>query len=260
MTMELKQFSRRMKEKGWVLLQGLVPPNLIARMTIDLEAAYLHCRAIQERNGIAGDTENTVHHLIGQGASFLEYLDGHYIHPYLEQHFSGNYVLNSFGAALNKQQTKNYAHNIHRDVRSYSREFPLIINTLVMLDDFTEENGATLLLSGSHLLEEKPEEGYFSAYAEPILGPAGSILIFDSNVWHAAGKSRSSTNRRSVTPMYSRPFVKSQFDYPRVLGYERGAEFSELTRQVLGYNARIPASLDEWYQPPAKRMYKSNQG
>jgi hypothetical protein len=29
---------------------------------------------------------------------------------------------------------------------------------------------------------------------------------------------------------------------------------------VLGYNARVPATLDEWYQPPERRMYRSDQG
>lgn len=258
--MDIAYFSRRMKERGWVLLKAVVPPELIARMTVDLEAAYLHCRTIQERNGVAANTKNTVHHLIGQGTSFFDFLDCHYIHAYLEQHFSGNYVLNSFGAALNRQHLNNYAHDIHRDVRTYSEDFPLMVNTLVMLDDFTEENGATLLLSGSHHIKEKPDDAYFLAHAEQVLGPAGSILIFDSDIWHAAGKSRSDISRRSVTPMYSRPFVKPQFDYARVLGYDRSAEFTPLTRQVLGYNARIPASLDEWYQPPENRMYKAQQG
>lgn len=260
MNMEIVQFNRQMEERGWVLLQSLVPDALIARMRVDLESAYINCRSIQQRNGIAENTENTVHHLIGQGASFLDYLDEHYIHSYLENYFSGNYILNSFGAALNRQDSINYAHNIHRDVRTFVKDFPLIVNTLVMLDDFTVENGATLLLGGSHHLEEKPDDAYFFAHAEPVLGAAGSVLIFNSNVWHAAGKSCSTANRRSVTPMYSRPFVKPQFDYPRVLGYDRGDDFSAQTRQVLGYDSRIPASLDEWYQPPEKRMYKARQG
>lgn len=258
--MNIQEFDRRMQEQGWVLFDGLVEIALVERMIADLEVAYAECRRIQEKNGIAANTENTVHHLIGQGQSFLDYLDGHYIHAFLEHHFSGNYILNSFGAALNQQDLKNYAHNIHRDVRTFSKDFPLIVNTLVMLDDFTEDNGPTLLLSGSHRMVEKPSDDYFFRYAEPVLGSAGSVLIFDSNIWHAAGKSQTTRKRRSVTPMYSRPFVKPQFDYPRVLGYEIGDQFSALTQQVLGYNSRIPATLDEWYQPPEKRMYKPLQG
>jgi len=54
--------------------------------------------------------------------------------------------------------------------------------------------------------------------------------------------------------------VKQQLDYPRALGDEFGASLSPVLRQVLGYNARVPASLDEWYQPPERRLYQKSQG
>lgn len=258
--MKIEQFDGVMKEKGWVLLEAVVPEELVLRMANELQSAYLHCRSLQERNGISTGTEYTVHHLIGQGESFFEYLEAQYIHPYLTHCFSGAYILNSFGGTINSRNSENYAHRIHRDVRTFTHNFPLLINTLVMLDNFTSENGATLVLSGSHHAEEKPDEKFFYDHAEQVIGPAGSILIFDSNVWHAAAHNQTNTPRRSVTPMYSRPFIKQQFDYPRALGNEFGEMLKEEMRQLIGYNSRVPASLDEWYQPPEKRMYKPGQG
>ncbi|MFN5993306.1 MAG: phytanoyl-CoA dioxygenase, partial [Betaproteobacteria bacterium] len=87
-----------------------------------------------------------------------------------------------------------------------------------------------------------------------------SILFFDSNLWHAGGDNNTDKPRRSVTPMFCKPFIKPQFDYPRALGYDKGDSFSAYLKQVLGYNSRIPSTLDEWYQPPEHRMYKSDQG
>ena len=258
--MKIEQFNRIMKEKGWVLLEAIVPEDLVLRMIDDLQAAYLHCRKLQEKNGISLVTEYTVHHLIGQGHSFLEYLEAQYIHHYLEHYFAGNYILNSFGGAINNNSSENYAHRIHRDVRTFTHNFPLLLNTLFMLDDFTNDNGSTLVLSGSHHLEDKPDEDYFYSYAEKVLGPAGSILIFDSNIWHSAGKNETKRPRRSVTPMYSRPFIKQQFDYPRVMGNAWGDLQTESMRQLIGYNSRVPENLNEWYQPVEKRMYKPGQG
>jgi ectoine hydroxylase-related dioxygenase (phytanoyl-CoA dioxygenase family) len=258
--MNIKQFDRILKEKGWVLLESVVPDDLVLRMAEELQVAYLHCRSLQERNGISAITEYTVHHLIGQGDSFIEYLEAQYIHSYLAHYFSGNYILNSFGGAINTRLSTNYAHGIHRDVRTFTINFPLLINTLVMLDAFTSKNGATFVLSGSHHIEEKPDEEYFYAHAEQVLGPAGSILIFDSNIWHAAGKNQTDCPRRSVTPMYSRPFIKQQFDYPRAIDNVYRERLTKEMRQIIGYNSRVPASLDEWYQPPEKRMYKTDQG
>ena len=44
------------------------------------------------------------------------------------------------------------------------------------------------------------------------------------------------------------------------LGHERMEALSELQSQVLGYYACIPATLEEWYQVPQRRMYRPGQG
>ena len=257
--MDTKIFKQQMKQKGWVIFDQVIEPELVDRMKIGLEFCYGQCRSIQIKNGIADNNEFTVHHLIGQEDSFLEYLEVTPIHDYARLYFDGPFTLNSFGGAINTAQSRSYAHNIHRDVRSYSPVLPIMLNTLVMLDDFTEENGATWMLSGSHKQGPKPTEKEFAKNAEQAIGKRGSVLMFDSNVWHAGGENKTSQVRRSVTPMYSKPFVKQQFDYPRALGYENQIRLSPLMQQIIGYNARTPETLDEWYQPPEKRMYKRDQ-
>jgi ectoine hydroxylase-related dioxygenase (phytanoyl-CoA dioxygenase family) len=149
--------------------------------------------------------------------------------------------------------------NIHRDIRTFYN-VPMMMNMLVMLDDFTLENGATYLLSASHLKDEKPSEDHFYKYAERATGKKQSILLFDSLLWHAAGINHTDNPRRALTLAFTRPFQKQQLDYPRLLGYELIETLNENLKQVLGYNSRVPTNLDEWYQPPHKRFYKPGQG
>jgi ectoine hydroxylase-related dioxygenase (phytanoyl-CoA dioxygenase family) len=255
-----QQFDELMAEKGWVIFKNALPAELVAQMRDDIHAAYDICRQYQVKNGIGQDTSFTVHHLIGQFDSYLECLRRYPIYEFIERYFGGKFILNSFGGAINTRDSVSYAQNVHRDIRSYSGHIPLLLNTLVMLDDFTADNGSTWLLSGSHKHEVKPADDYFKQHAEQALAPAGSILMFNSNVWHAGGNNDTDQLRRSVTPMFSKPFLKQQFDYPRALGYAKADSYDEMLRQVIGYNSRIPATLDEWYQPPAKRMYRPNQG
>lgn len=256
----IEEFDRLMMEKGWVIFERAIPMSIVEQMREDIHKAYAICRDYQIKNGIDQDTSYTVHHLLGLFDSFLDCLGAYPIYPFIERYFGGLFILNSFGGAINTRNSVSYAQRVHRDIRSYSGDTALLLNTLVMLDDFTAENGATWLLSGSHKNEAKPTDEYFKTHAEQAIAPAGSILMFNSNLWHAGGTNEADQLRRSVTPMFSRPFMKQQFDYPRALGYERGPEFDDMLRQVIGYNARVPATLDEWYQPPAKRMYHSNQG
>lgn len=257
---ELNNFEQIMQEKGWYIFHEIVPLTLVNRMLEDMNNAYQTCRQIQESNGIPENNEGTVHHLIELGQSFIDYLLlSEKLNPYLESYFQGKYILNSFGGNINKKSVISYANNIHRDIRSYSGEMPLLLNTLVMFDDFTIDNGATYLMTGSHKTHPHlPTEEEFHAVAERAIAKAGSVLIFNSNLWHRAGKNITDFPRRSVTPMYCKPFIKQQYDYPRAMGYE--VQHSAWLKQVLGYNARIPATLHEWYQPRENRMYKSDQG
>jgi hypothetical protein len=254
-------YRTEMRERGWVVLTEAIDASLVQRMLQDLERSWDVCREVQVRNGVAVDADLTVHHLVGQGPSYLEFIDDmEPLVPYLEDYFQGRFILNSFGGAINTRGRTSYAQRVHRDIRSFSGDMPLLLNTLVMLDDFTTDNGATYMMSGSHKAAEKPDNDTFAKEAEQALGPAGSILIFNSNVWHAGGSNQTDRPRRSVTPMYCKPFIKQQFDYPRALGYKAADSLLPHTRQILGYNARVPATLDEWYQPPERRMYRNDQG
>ena len=259
--LDFDRYNERMHDKGWVVLQDAIDSALVERMRADLEKAWDICRTVQVRNGVAANADLTVHHLVGLGPSFLDFIDEMTpLMPYLESYFGGKFILNSFGGAINTRGHTSYAQRIHRDIRSFSGDMPLLLNTLVMLDDFTPDNGATYLMTGSHRFAEKPSEEQFYRQADRALGTAGSILIFNSNLWHAGGDNVTDAPRRSVTPMYCKPFMKQQFDYPRAVGYETAERLLPHTRQVLGFNARVPATLDEWYQPPERRMYRSDQG
>jgi ectoine hydroxylase-related dioxygenase (phytanoyl-CoA dioxygenase family) len=259
--LDLESYAKRMDNQGWVVLDRAVDQRLVDRMLEDLDASWKICREVQTRNGVANDADLTVHHLLSLGQSFLDFVDDmEPLMPYIEHYFRGKFILNSFGGAINTRGHTSYAQRVHRDIRTFSGDMPLLLNTLVMLDDFTSENGATFMMTGSHKKEQKPTDEEFYWHAEQALGAAGSILIFNSNLWHAGGNNQTDLPRRSVTPMYCRPAMKQQFDYPRALGYDRGPELRPHMRQVIGYNARVPATLEEWYQPREQRMYLPDQG
>ena len=261
LSVSLDSYVENMRERGWVIFERAIDDELVDRMLEDLERSWETSREVMIRNGVIADAELTVHHLIGQGQSFLSFIDEmEPLMPYLEHYFEGKFILNSFGGAINTFGRTSYAQRVHRDIRSFSGDMPLLLNTLVMLDDFTPDNGATYLLTGSHRGGDKPDDQYFYSHADRALAPAGSILIFNSNLWHSGGDNKTNRPRRSVTPMFCKPFMKQQFDYPRAVGYDEADQLLPHTRQVLGYTARVPATLDEWYQPRERRMYRPDQG
>lgn len=257
--MDLHAFDANMRQDGWALFPGVVPQGLVQRLRDDLDFAYAACRTTQKANGVAETTEGTVHHLpaIAGRRSFLDFLEFNPSAPAIARFFGEQpYILQSFGGNFNFPDAANYAGKVHRDIRSYFAD-RMMLNTLVTLDDVTEENGATWLLPGGHLFPEKPDDEVFESCAVQVTAPVGSILCWDSRVWHRAGVNRSKRARRIVTPIFTRPFYKPGLDYPRALAE---CDLSDALRQVLGFNARVPANLSEWYQTPEKRFYLGSQG
>ncbi len=249
-----------LRDDGWTLLPVAIDRGLVDALRQELDAAYERHRMLQLRNGTADGTAGTVHHLPCERGAFLELLERDHGQGLLHDFFGGPYILNTYGGVLNRPGDASYVGRVHRDQRTFSGDFRMMAQLLIMLDDFTAENGATHVLPGSHRMPDAPSDELFFGTAVRATGVAGSIVMFDSNLWHAAGANRSSSPRRALTLAFTRPFVKQQLDYPRALGYETADSLSPALRQVLGYNARVPASLDEWYQPPEHRLYKRDQG
>jgi hypothetical protein len=246
---------------GWVLFERALPNDLLPRLRSDLRLVYEKRRAVQVRNGIGEGMAGTCHHLLGEQSAMDDFIATLPLHDFVRQFFDGPYILNSFGGFINEVDgSDGYIGTIHRDVRTFSQDFRLMLNMLVMLDDFTPENGATHIMPRSHGLATKPTTAAFENTATRATGSAGDILAFDSRLWHAAGQNQTDKPRRALTLTFTRPFFKPQLDYPRFLGADYASALRPEVRQVLGYQARVPANIEEFYQPPEHRAYKSDQG
>lgn len=260
--MVIEQFQKRMQIDGYFIFENylscMTSPGFIQTLLKSLERSYEECRRIQIKNKV-DNSEGTCHHLLATATAgnpyveLLSHLEG--LREYFEYYFSGKYILNSFGGNILKKGSS-YANEIHRDQRTFSGDFPLMLNTIVMLDDFTKDNGATWLMQGGHRIDRRPDADHFDLCSVQMIAPAGSVIVFNSNLWHRAGKNKTNQPRRSLTPIFSRPFVKPGFNHAQFVS----SAGQEWCKQILGYYSRIPTTLNEWYQPKPKRFYQEGQG
>lgn len=250
-----------LEDKGWFVIEGFINDDeFLNSLKYATKESFHRCELIRAKNGVSENNEGTVHHLVGQDIIFSKLLENIItsFDSLFKWYFKSNYILNAFGGNFLKPDYKSYATAIHRDVRTYTSDINLMINTLVMLDDFTAENGGTFLLNQSHKKKEKPTEDFFYANAEQVISPKGSILFFNSNLWHAAGVNKTNIERSSITPMFTKTFVKPQYDYLSNL-IENDFQINENLKQVLGYNSRVPKNLNEWYRSKEERFYQPDQ-
>jgi len=256
--------SKQLKEEGYTILHNYIDKDWIDSLKPTIDISFHHHRKIQISNGNDIATDGVALHALVDNRIYIDFLEyllvDALLGPFLEhQYFHSKFILNSFSALNNLPSQPNFSSIVHRDLRFYTGEIPIMINVLVMIDDFTEANGPTLLLPKSHLSEKKPSNEDFYNHCVKAIGKAGSVLLFNSNVWHASSFNGSSEGRRAIPITFTKSLIKQLLDYPRAIGYHQMNVFSEYMQQILGYHSRVPANLNDWYQPADKRLYRKNQ-
>jgi len=120
-------------------------------------------------------------------------------------------------------------------------DFPLTTQNVWMLDDFTEDNGATRVVPGSHLSRRKPTWAEDDVSDEIALtAPAGSVAMWLSNTWHRSGPNESDRPRRAILCYYGRSWIKSFNDFRAGIPREKAEQFSQTLRYLIGYSAHGP--------------------
>jgi ectoine hydroxylase-related dioxygenase (phytanoyl-CoA dioxygenase family) len=110
--------------------------------------------------------------------------------------------------------------------------------TIWALDDFTAENGATIVLPRSHLWGDRmpgPRDATRS-----VVMPKGSMLFFLGTLWHGGGANRSTRGRLCVTAQYCAPWCRQQENFSLSVSRERARRCSEHVQRLLGYSIHPP--------------------
>lgn len=115
---------------------------------------------------------------------------------------------------------------------------PQGMNVAWCLDDFTEANGATRFVPGSHKLNRAPRADEADAPTVAMVAPAGSAVVFESRVWHKTGFNRTANEHRAgVFGWYTKPIYRAQENWFLSLRPEVRQFASDDALVLLGYRA-----------------------
>ncbi len=130
------------------------------------------------------------------------------------------------------------AQMVHRDQWAFDffpfpKGYEVQCNTIWALSDFTEKNGATRIIPGSHRLDDglKFEE----RDTEPAEMSAGSVLFYTGAVYHGGGANRSDATRIGVNITYARSWLRQEENQYLSVPHEIARELPEPLLRLLGY-------------------------
>lgn len=171
---------------------------------------------------------------------FLPLLDHLEILPIIEHFLGDDVILRDFNAVL--ARVGKPAQALHLDSRLPFTDQKVVLQCIWMLDDFTEHNGATQIVLGSHKFGYAPEPNKTYDGMVQVTGRAGSVLVFNSALWHGTGAAVRPERRWGQVVTYARWFVKPCFDFPRMCTPELYAQLNPKQKQLLSLNTVPPTN------------------
>ena len=221
---------------GYVVLPDALAPGAVATARADL------LRVLEEtptgRNSFEGFATRRVYALFAKTRTFDEVALDPLLLGVLDR-VLGHYQLSApVGIQIGpgeKPQT------LHRDDSVYPLPQPhghVVVNSIWPLDDFTEDNGATRLVPGSHLWEpgRVPQEEDTVA----AVMPAGSAMIYLGSLWHGGGANRTDRPRLGVILEYVASWLRPQENHILAVPRDVVRELPERLQELLGYNIYPP--------------------
>ena len=129
----------------------------------------------------------------------------------------------------------------------------LYINALHALDDFTRANGCTRVVpfSQNRPFSRQMDPAEYEGEAVYLEAPAGSLIAYNGGLWHAGSQNTTDKRRRAIHAFFHKPWVRSQWDYPRSLSAEVIAELTPAQKRLFGFYSRTM-----WYDYRTDSMRK----
>ena len=113
-----------------------------------------------------------------------------------------------------------------------------VCNSIWLLDDFTVSNGATRVVPGTHRSGTVPRQAMpdpAAAHPDEVLitGRAGTVVVFNSHLWHGGTENRSCQQRRALHSYFTRRGNQQQLDQKKYIRTGTLARLSPAARFIL---------------------------
>ncbi len=244
--------------KGFSVVRNAVDVELVTEWRGELAALVRQQRECLTERTAADDY--MVHNPMLLQPSFFGVLEHPSVVAALDTFLGDTSIVYAFTTSSMPARGSNYSRRVHVDSPRVIPDYMTNLGVIIALDQFTEENGATYFLPGSFERVDPPSDDEFFAGAERVFPDRGDLVVFNARTFHFGGVNSTDEDRHALTINACRSYMRQRFDYPRMIDDDAASAFSPTLRRVLGYDVRVPASIEEYYLPEEQRLYKANQG
>ena len=220
---------------GYTIVHDAIEPDLLDALHDDLLRLERDLGIVPANNDFEGTRTVRIYNLLVHGALYERIPVHENVLPVVELVLDRGCLVSSLSSiSIGPGETAQPIHADDQLIPLAKPHAPTVCNTMWALTDFTEENGATRIIPGTHLADN-PD--YFGTYeTEPAVMSKGSVMIWHGSMWHGGGANVSSERRVGIAMNYCAGYIRQQENQQLGIPREIAAQFSPRLQELVGYS------------------------
>ena len=250
---------KRIAEDGYTILERVIEADLVDELLAELHRIEVADAVGPASNTFEGLQTVRIYNLLAKGEVFTRIPVHPAVLPVVDGVLDAGCLVSSLSSiAICPGESAQPIHADDQLIPLGKPHAPTVCNTMWALTDFTEANGATRLMPGTHLADHSPDYGreYETIAAEM---PRGSVLVWHGSLWHGGGANRSSERRVGIAMNYCAGFIRQQENQQLGVPADLVSTFPPRLQELVGYgiynglighiDKRSPTSLLDGERP-----------
>ena len=232
---DLDAHAARIARDGYTILENAIAPELVDALSADLLRLERELAVRPSRNDFEGTRTVRIYNLLVHGALY----EGIPVHPgvlpLVEAVLDAGCLVSSLSSiSIDADETPQPIHADDQLIPLPKPHVPTVCNTMWALTDFTEANGATRIIPGSHLRDHSPVYGrHYDSI--PAAMRRGSVLVWHGSLWHGGGANRTQVRRVGIAMNYCAGWIRQQENQQLGIPRDVAQRFSPRLRELVGY-------------------------
>ena len=225
----------RVAAEGYTIIEAAIEPELVDALRRDLDRLEDELGVTPADNDFEGRHTVRIYNLLARGPIWAKVPVHPAVLPVVDGVLDPGCLVSSLSSiAIDPGEQAQPIHADDQLVPLPKPHVPVVCNTMWALTDFTEENGATRIVPGSHLSDTNPDYG--SPYdSVPAVMSRGSVLVWHGSLWHGGGANTTDTRRTGIAMNYCAGWIRQQENQQLGLDPALVRTFEPRLRRLVGY-------------------------
>ena len=224
----------RVVADGYAILERAIEPGLVAELTTAIDRCMTELAVPFGANDFLGTRTRRLFNLLARDPLFACVPIHEAVLPLVERVLDPECLLSSLTAIeMSPDETAQPLHADDGSIPLPKPHVPITCTAIWALTDFTEENGGTRIVPGSHK-GRSPRRGDAPETRTTVM-PAGSVLVYHGSLWHGGGANTSGQQRLAIICNYCAGWVRQEECQLLALPREQVAAFPPRLQALIGY-------------------------